>query len=86
MGQGGSGLGMNIVYNIVTGVLKGTIQVESEPGRGTVVTLVLPTRPRETAPVELFGFELPAPVARAQQREHRHIQLPRVRHLLLRVG
>ncbi|WP_343728899.1 CHASE domain-containing protein [Duganella sp.] len=42
MGQGGSGLGMNIVYNIVTGVLKGTIRVESVPAEGTSVTLVLP--------------------------------------------
>jgi signal transduction histidine kinase len=43
MGQGGSGLGMNIVYNIVTGTLKGTIEVQSELGRGTSVTLTLPT-------------------------------------------
>ncbi|WP_166454663.1 CHASE domain-containing protein [Duganella rivi] len=42
MGQGGSGLGMNIVYNIVTSVLKGTIRVESVPAEGTSVTLVLP--------------------------------------------
>ncbi|WP_228893684.1 CHASE domain-containing protein [Pseudoduganella aquatica] len=42
MGQGGSGLGMNIVYNIVTGVLHGTIAIQSEPGQGTTVTLVLP--------------------------------------------
>ncbi|WP_373988704.1 CHASE domain-containing protein [Duganella sp. BuS-21] len=42
MGQGGSGLGMNIVYNIVTGVLKGNIRVESVPAQGTCVTLVLP--------------------------------------------
>ena len=42
MGQGGSGLGMNIVYNIVTGVLNGTIQVESAPGQGTSITLMLP--------------------------------------------
>ncbi|CAN7703160.1 CHASE domain-containing protein [Pseudoduganella sp. LjRoot289] len=42
MGQGGSGLGMNIVYNIVTGVLRGTIAIQSEPGQGTVVILVLP--------------------------------------------
>ncbi|MET0266328.1 MAG: CHASE domain-containing protein [Duganella sp.] len=45
LGQGGSGLGMNIVYNIVTGVLRGTIQVESSPGGGTRVTLVLPLKP-----------------------------------------
>ncbi|WP_332855990.1 CHASE domain-containing protein [Duganella sp. S19_KUP01_CR8] len=50
MGQGGSGLGMNIVYNIVTGMLRGTIRVESEPGRGTTVTLVLPMRAPEGAP------------------------------------
>ncbi|AXA94186.1 CHASE domain-containing protein [Massilia sp. YMA4] len=44
MGQGGSGLGMNIVYNIVTGVLKGTIRVESTPGQGTTVIMTLPLR------------------------------------------
>jgi signal transduction histidine kinase len=42
MGQGGSGLGMNIVYNIVTGVLKGTIRVESAPGTGTTVVITVP--------------------------------------------
>ena len=42
MGQGGSGLGMNIVYNIVTGVLKGGIRVESAPGSGTAVVITLP--------------------------------------------
>jgi signal transduction histidine kinase len=45
LGQGGSGLGMNIVYNIVTGVLRGTIRVEAEPGQGTCVTLDLPLDP-----------------------------------------
>jgi signal transduction histidine kinase len=33
---------MNIVYNIVTGVLKGTIQVESALGTGTTVVMTLP--------------------------------------------
>ncbi|HWW69962.1 MAG TPA: CHASE domain-containing protein [Duganella sp.] len=42
LGQGGSGLGMNIVYNIVTGVLRGAIRVEAEAGKGTCVTLELP--------------------------------------------
>jgi response regulator RpfG family c-di-GMP phosphodiesterase/signal transduction histidine kinase len=32
--NGGSGLGMNIVYNIVTNKLGGTIEVESEKGKG----------------------------------------------------
>ncbi|MYN05514.1 PAS domain S-box protein [Pseudoduganella sp. DS3] len=44
MGQGGSGLGMNIVYNLVTGVLRGTIRIESEPGQGTTVILTLPRK------------------------------------------
>lgn len=42
MGQGGSGLGMNIVYNIVTVMLGGTIQVESSAGQGTTVTIRMP--------------------------------------------
>lgn len=41
-GKGGSGLGMAIVYNIVTVHLKGAITVESTPGAGTTVTLSLP--------------------------------------------
>ncbi len=43
MGQGGSGLGMNIVYNIVTGMLGGTIEIESAAGKGTRVTISVPT-------------------------------------------
>ena len=31
-GQGGSGLGMHIVHNLVTELLKGTISVQSQPG------------------------------------------------------
>ncbi|WP_295995714.1 ATP-binding protein [Rugamonas sp.] len=42
LGQGGSGLGLNIVYNIVTGLLGGTIRLESTVGGGTVFTIVLP--------------------------------------------
>jgi PAS domain S-box-containing protein len=42
MGQGGSGLGMNIVYNIVTGMLGGTIEIESVAGKGTRVTISVP--------------------------------------------
>ena len=41
-GQGGSGLGLHIVYNIVTGTLGGEIQVASRPGEGTRFTLTLP--------------------------------------------
>ncbi|MCP5269247.1 MAG: PAS domain S-box protein [Zoogloeaceae bacterium] len=47
LGQGGSGLGLNIVYNIATGVLGGTIRVESRPGEGASFIVNLPaTAPR----------------------------------------
>jgi signal transduction histidine kinase len=42
MGQGGSGLGLNVAWNIVTSLLKGTIRVDSTPGQGTRFTLDLP--------------------------------------------
>ncbi|MBK7673281.1 MAG: HAMP domain-containing histidine kinase [Candidatus Accumulibacter sp.] len=42
LGQGGSGLGLYIAYNLVTGVLGGTIEVESSPGHGATFILTLP--------------------------------------------
>jgi PAS domain S-box-containing protein len=42
LGQGGSGLGMNIVYNLVTEVLGGDISVTSNFGHGTCITMVFP--------------------------------------------
>ena len=42
LGQGGSGLGMNIVYNIVRDVLGGSIEIASSPGTGTHITITLP--------------------------------------------
>jgi signal transduction histidine kinase len=42
MGQGGSGLGLNVAYNIVTSLLGGTIRVDSTPGQGARFTLDLP--------------------------------------------
>jgi len=44
LGRGGSGLGLNIVYNIVYGVLRGKIEVESTLGAGTRFILTLPLR------------------------------------------
>ncbi|MBB3266546.1 PAS domain S-box-containing protein [Azospirillum sp. OGB3] len=41
-GAGGSGLGLNIVYNIATRKLKGRIALDSAPGRGTAFTLRFP--------------------------------------------
>jgi signal transduction histidine kinase len=56
MGQGGTGLGLNIAYNIVTTLLKGSIQVESGQGKGTVFILDLPLRAAQ-------GLEAAAPVS-----------------------
>lgn len=50
MGQGGTGLGLNIVYNIVTTLLGGTIRVESAIGAGTLFVLELPLRAPDAAP------------------------------------
>lgn len=41
-GHGGSGLGLSISLNIVTGVLGGTLAVSSELGKGTSFTLKFP--------------------------------------------
>jgi signal transduction histidine kinase len=41
-GQGGSGLGLHIVYNLVTQLLKGTIRVDSAPGKGARFEMSLP--------------------------------------------
>lgn len=42
LGQGGSGLGLNIAYNIVTGLLGGSILVESRHGQGACFVLRIP--------------------------------------------
>jgi signal transduction histidine kinase len=42
MGNGGTGLGMNIVYNIVTGVLGGRIDIDTRVGHGTTVHIEIP--------------------------------------------
>jgi len=42
MGQGGSGLGLSISYNIVTSIFNGQISVQSTVGSGTTFTLDLP--------------------------------------------
>ncbi len=47
--QGSTGLGMHIVHNIVTNRLGGRIQLETKPGMGTKIRIVMP---RE-APLEL---------------------------------
>jgi signal transduction histidine kinase len=46
--QGGTGLGLHIVYSIVTSRLGGHLELDSEPGKGTRVRIILP----RTAPLE----------------------------------
>ncbi|GAA0785320.1 MULTISPECIES: two-component regulator propeller domain-containing protein [Pseudomonadati] len=41
-GKGGSGLGMNILYNLVTQVLKGRVSLTTEPNQGAQFCIELP--------------------------------------------
>jgi signal transduction histidine kinase len=43
-GRGGSGLGANVVYNLVTTKLGGTIAVDSEPGQGLHYRVQIPVQ------------------------------------------
>ena len=59
LGQGGSGLGLHIVHNIVTGVLGGQIEARSVPGQGATFILHLPRtapeRNSQTQPALMDG-------------------------------
>lgn len=46
--QGGTGLGLHIVYSIVTNRLGGRLDLDSEPGNGTRIQIILP----RVAPLE----------------------------------
>src|SRR6478672_11145545 len=46
--QGGTGLGLHIVYSIVTNRLGGRLDLNSEPGKGTQIQIILP----KVAPLE----------------------------------
>jgi signal transduction histidine kinase len=46
--QGGSGLGLHIVNSIVTTRLGGRLELDSQPGGGTRIQIILP----RTAPLE----------------------------------
>jgi signal transduction histidine kinase len=51
LGSGGSGLGLHIAHNIVTGVLGGRIELVSNVGEGTTFTLIIPAVATDVAPV-----------------------------------
>ncbi len=51
--NGGSGLGLHIVFNVVTSSLNGQISVASQPGRGTTFTLRFPKTVRAAVLEEL---------------------------------
>ena len=46
-GQGGSGLGMHLVYNLVTQALNGSITVESKTGEGVKFDIIFPVKPMQ---------------------------------------
>lgn len=48
--SGGSGLGMNIVFNLVTGKLNGKIRLDSPPHEGCRLIITIPYTPVESAP------------------------------------
>ncbi|MDR7270749.1 signal transduction histidine kinase [Pelomonas saccharophila] len=41
-GQGGSGLGLFVAHSLVSGMLGGSLELDSQPGQGTVARLELP--------------------------------------------
>lgn len=47
-GHGGTGLGLHILFNIVTQQLSGTVEVNSQPGEGTEFVVTLPASARVT--------------------------------------
>jgi signal transduction histidine kinase len=58
--QGATGLGLHIVYNIVSNCLGGRLELDSEPGQGTKIQLILP----RSAPAQLGPESLPAQASR----------------------
>ena len=54
--QGGTGLGMNIVYNLVSQKLRGKIEVKTEPDKGTAFLVTFRSQPETlTNQIEITG-------------------------------
>ncbi len=49
-GQGGSGLGLHIVWNLIVGQLQGRIDTSTSPGEGLAIAMYLPCLPEESLP------------------------------------
>ena len=47
-GKGGTGLGMSIVFNLVTQTLQGSIACDSSPGNGTAFIMTFPEAPEKS--------------------------------------
>ncbi len=54
-GQGGSGLGLHIVHNIVTQTLNGRISLISTPGKGVRFEILMPVELVDTARKQMLG-------------------------------
>ncbi len=60
----GTGMGLAVVHGIVTG-MKGTITLDTEPGKGTTFHVILPTVERKD---EVKTVQVAAPVAKGSER------------------
>jgi two-component system, NtrC family, sensor kinase len=49
-GEGGTGLGLHIIFNLIEKTLKGRIRCDSEVGRGTMFTVSFPAETPESEP------------------------------------
>jgi PAS domain S-box-containing protein len=81
----GTGLGLSICHGIVSG-LGGQISIDSAPGRGTVVRVVLPAAPDQPimrAPATAFAE--PEPTGRRRQRVMLVDDEPQVAHSIERL-
>lgn len=68
MGRGGTGLGLNIAYNVTANVLGGDLQVSSTPGEGSCFRLRLPWQAPAPGMPEHEGT--PSPSVSSPEDEH----------------